>query len=353
MQKKFCLFNVFIGIILNLWMFVFAIAAEPWGGPITGPPAQTGKTVVFIASDLKNGGVANVYRGLEKACQKLGWRLILQNGEGKNDKLQMLFVQSIARQADGIVFGGFQPDDFPEQLKIAKLNKIKLVGWHAAKNPGATPDLFVNVATDAIEVAEMAAHFVLADAIKNKRPLGVIIFNDNQFAIANNKTNKMKHVVELCSAYKDCRVLSIENVKISDSSLLIPELVPKLLKRYGKSWTYSLAINDIYFDSMSYPLIQAGAKELMLVAAGDGSALALSRIASCRSQQAATIAEPLTMQGYQLADELNRAFAGSPPSGYISRPILVTCDFLKKIGNLSIENELGFESAYSRIWKNK
>ena len=350
MQKKRYLFNIFIGLIM---MFVVATAAKPWSGPIAGPTAQKGKTVIFIASDLKNGGVVSVYRGLENACQKLGWTLVLFNGEGKKDKLQSLLAQSITRQPDGIVFGGFEPDDFPDQLIIAKQRKIKLVGWHAAKKPGASPHLFANVTTDTIEVAEMAANFVLTDAIKNKRPLGVIIFNDNQFAVANNKTNKMKQVIELCIGHTDCKVLAIENVKISDSAYSIPKLVPKLLNRHGKNWTYSLAINDIYFDSINYPLIQAGAKDMRLVSAGDGSTLALSRIASCRSQQVATIAEPLTMQGYQLADELNRAFAASPPSGYISKPILVTCNSLNKIGNLSIESDLGFDSAYTKIWHNK
>ncbi|MEJ2795173.1 hypothetical protein WAE56_17340 [Iodobacter sp. LRB] len=45
-------------------------------------------------------------------------------------------------------------------------------------------------------------------------------------------------------------------------------------------------------DKLQKLLVQSIARQ------ADGIVLALSRIASCRSQQTATIAEPLTMQGY-------------------------------------------------------
>jgi len=87
--------------------------------------------------------------------------------------------------------------------------------------------------------------------------------------------------------------------------------------------------------------------------AGDGSSKALGRIGSGVSQQVATVAEPLKMQGYQLADELNRALAGAPPSGFQTRPILVTSELLRATGNRGIEATSGFESAYSAIWSGK
>jgi hypothetical protein len=40
--------------------------------------------------------------------------------------------------------------------------------------------------------------------------------------------------------------------------------------------------------------------------------------------QKASIAEPLYLQGWQLIDELNRASAGQPPSGYVAPPRLIT-----------------------------
>ena len=37
-----------------------------------------------------------------------------------------------------------------------------------------------------------------------------------------------------------------------------------------------------------------------------------------------TASEPYEMQGYQAIDELNRAFNGQPPSGFVQPPYLVT-----------------------------
>jgi ribose transport system substrate-binding protein len=36
-----------------------------------------------------------------------------------------------------------------------------LLGWHAAKDPGPTKDLFANVSTEPVDVAKNAAEFVI------------------------------------------------------------------------------------------------------------------------------------------------------------------------------------------------
>ena len=56
---------------------------------------------------------------------------------------------------------------------------------------------------------------------------------------------------------------------------------------------------------------------------GDGSVSAYERIRQGK-YQIATVPEPAVMQGWQVADELNRAFAGQPPSGYVTAVHLVT-----------------------------
>jgi ribose transport system substrate-binding protein len=228
-----------------------------------------------------------------------------------------------------------------------------LVGWHAAKDPGPTRDLFVNVSTHPVDVARLAADFVIRDAAARKRPVGVVIFNDNQYAVANAKTEAMKQTVEACRVYTGCKVLAIENVLISDAAAAMPNVVPKLLAAHGAAWTYSLAINDVYFDEINYPLKLSKRSDIHHVSAGDGSAKALGRIGAGVSQQVATVAEPLKLQGYQLVDELNRAFAGAPPSGFQSQPILVTTEVLRLNGTRGFEATLGFEAAYDAIWNRK
>ena len=238
--------------------------ASAWGwaqaafeAPPPGPVAQPAKTVVFIASDFRNGGAMGVYRGFEEATRKLGWQVRLEDGQGQRTTQAQALTQAVAARPHGIVFGGFDPDDFAPQVAGAKQNKIVLVGWHAAKDPGPTKDLFANVSTLPVDVAKMAADFVIQDAIARQQPVGVIIFNDNQYAVANAKTEAMKKTLQACPGYQGCRVLAVENVFISQAATDMPEVVPKLVTAHGAAWTYTLAINDVYFDEINYPLLLA------------------------------------------------------------------------------------------------
>jgi len=328
-------------------------SAQTWEGPTRGPVAQPNKRVVFIASDSRNGGVTGVYRSFEEAVEKLGWKVTFRDGGGQRDQQARMLGQALAERPDGIVFGGFDASECKEGVALAKKDRVALVGWHAATKPGPTADLFNNIATHSQAVVALATDFVIKDAETRDRPAGIVVFTDSSFAIARAKTDLIVKRINSRSKAKKLRVLSIENIAIARSSSDIPLIVPKLIARHGQDWTYSIAINDVYFDNINFPLVYAHREDVLNVAAGDGSGLALSRILSGRSQQAATVAEPLRTQGYQLADELNRAFAGQGPSGFVTKPILVTTDLLRTTGSAGIEANLGFEAAYARIWKGK
>lgn len=322
-------------------------AADPtaWDGPSSGPRKQLAKKVTFISQDFKNGGISRVFRSFYTACKELGWRINLVDGRSDPKIIRTAFQNAIQTHQDAIVLGGFQTDDNLSDLPpIAKDAGIVLVGWHAAAEPGSTHDLFMNVATTSSEVAKMAADYVIQHS---NGKAGVIIFNDPHFAVANAKTKKMKEELEQC---RKCRVLTVENLPIANAGDAVPAAVPRLAHTYGKAWTHTLAINDVYFDAMNIPLLKAGRPDIENISAGDGSNTALERIRSGHSQQAATVAEPAGIQGWQLADELNRAFSGAPPSGYVAKPILVTTTLLQQVGSSGIDSNIPYRAAYEAIW---
>ncbi|MBB5017873.1 ABC-type sugar transport system substrate-binding protein [Chitinivorax tropicus] len=196
-------------------------------------------------------------------------------------------------------------------------------------------------------VAKLAADYAIQQA---NRPMGVVILTDRRFEIAVAKSDAMKKIIEQCG---HCKVLAVEDVPINEVTETIGPLVNKLNQQFGKQWTHTLAINDVYFDEMNFPLRQIRRPDIRNISAGDGSSKAINRIRGGLSQQIATVAEPLNAQGWQMVDELNRAFAGQPPSGYTTSPILVTRDMLKAIGNRDIDAQLGYQEAYEKIWFNK
>jgi len=320
--------------------FVTTAVVAQSGTPSTGP-----KRVVFLAQDFRNGGITAVFRAFEQACRELGWTLSIVNGGGDKATIRDLFDEATRDGADAIVLGGFDESDIADRLAMSSRPAPVLVGWHASSRAGPTPRLFANVSTDPAMVADMAAAFVAQSA--GARAAGVVIINDSRFDIANVKTQRMREALARCPR---CELLTVEDIPISSAAKEVPAALGRLQRRFGARWTHVLAINDVYMDSMHFPLLSLGRPDILSIAAGDGSRTALSRIRSGRSQQIATIAEPTGQHGWQLADELRRAFSKQPPSGRVARPIAVTTELLGRLGKQDIDDVLPYRADYRQQW---
>ena len=90
------------------------------------------------------------------------------------------------------------------------------------------------------------------------------------------------------------------------------------------------------------------------ISAGDGAKSAFQRIRTGQ-YQVATVAEPLHLQGWQMVDELNRAFAGEQPSGYVAPVHLFLQDNIEFDGGDKniYDPDNGYRDAYKKIWKVK
>ncbi len=340
-----CVIRRWALVLVSMLAMESAWTAEAWDGPIDGPPGQKGKNVTFISQDFRNGGITAAYRGFFTASKELGWSVRLIDGKGSDQLIQSALDEAIRLHQDAIIAGGFDIHQFGEAVAAAQRARIVLAGWHAAAEPGSSKELFVNISTLPADVARIAADYLVASS---KGAIGVVIFNDSRFAVANAKTNRMREIIEQCAR---CKVLAIEDMPISAANAEIPFAVSRLNNAYGKSWTHSLAINDVYFDSMNVPLARINRPDIRNVSAGDGSNIAIGRIKSGRSQQLATVAEPAELQGWQLADELNRAFAGVPQSGYVASPVLITTQFLNQTESFDSEAKNPFRHVYKGIWQ--
>ncbi len=302
------------------------------------------RKIVFLASDLRNGGVQRVMQSFQAATRELGWSVETVDGQGDAIVLKRALNQFLEKKVDGIVFGGFEATDHSELIEDHKGVQTVLIGWHANAKPGPSQYLFSNITTDPMVVATLAAQSVSQFGSKNP---GVLILSDSRFSIAESKAKKMAEIISNC---KTCELLGIENVSISSSGKDIPILVEQFNKKYGKKWTHTLAINDVYFDHMNFPLNKLKRTDIVNISAGDGSKIAISRIRGGGSQQVMTVAEPLIEQGWQLADELWRAFHGKKCNGHLAEPIVVTSKKLKGLGVEDIEDSDGICKKYRAQW---
>lgn len=333
----------------NAFLGKYVSKVDKWDGPTTAPKAVAGKTIVVLAADMKNGGILGVTKGIEAAAKAVDWKVRTLDGAGTISGRTAAFGQAMALKPDAIVINGFDAVEQKPGLEAATKAGIPMVSWHAASDVGPIKDLgiFANVTTNAMDVSKAAALWAYADA---KGKPGVIIFTDSTYQIAIDKADRMKEVIEEMGG----TVLEYVDTPIAETSQRMPQLTTSLLQRYGAKWTHSLAINDLYFDFMGPSLASAGIKgdgAPINVAAGDGSESAYQRVRS-KQYQAVTVAEPLTLQGWQLVDELNRAFAGEKWSGYVSPLHVVTPENIAFDGgpNNSFDPGNGYSEAYKAAW---
>ena len=148
-----------------------------------------------------------------------------------------------------------------------------------------------------------------------------------------------------------CSVLQIVDTPIATAQIRMrPRSSPALLEPYGARFRYLLAVNGAYVAGASVGLLNAGRRgdqPPFAVAAGDGDASEFARIRA-NDYQKASVAEPLNLQGWQLIDELNRARAGQPPSGYVAPPRLITQADVPS--GAVFDPPTGYRANYRRIW---
>jgi ribose transport system substrate-binding protein len=313
--------------------------------PTTGPKAQKpGATVAYVGSDLTNGGVQGVEKGLQEAAKVLGWTVNSYDGKatvsGRTDALN----QAITSHPAAIVLGGFDATEQASTIAKATSAKIPVLGWHAGVASGPANGLFTNVTTDPLKVSQLAAAYAVA---QSNGKAGVAIFTDSQYQIAVEKADAMQAYVKACTT---CSVISYQNSPIADANTRMPGVISSLLQQNGDKLTYLLAINGNYFGGAQQGLRAAGkapAGPPYAIAAGDGDPAEFQRIRTVQ-YQTATVAEPLLLQGWQLADEVNRALAGAQPSTFVASPALITKANVPS-GTL-FDPSSGYRNTYRTIW---
>ncbi|SIS91845.1 substrate-binding domain-containing protein [Phaeovulum vinaykumarii] len=322
----------------------------PWTGPTSGPEAQTGKTIVYVSADQRNGGALGVSEGVEEAAKAIGWTLRVIDGQGSVSGRSAAMQQAIALQPDGIILGTVDANEQAEAIRQAHDAGIIIVGWHSTASAGASDKhpIFTTITTDPLEISRAAASLAVADS---NGTANVVIFTDSVYEIAIAKSDAMADVIKACDG---CKILSVEDTPLAETSNRMPPLTNSLLQRFGDEWTYSLTINDLPYDFMAPALISAGIAQdghPRNISAGDGSEAAFQRIQQ-NFYQFATVAEPLHLHGWQAVDEMNRAFAGEPESGFVVPVHLFTPDNIKEDGgaDLSYDPGNGYRDVYRKIW---
>ncbi len=323
----------------------------PWDGPSTGPKLQSGKTVVYVSADQRNGGARGVAEGMDEAAKLAGWDFRVIDGQGTVSGRSAAMNQAIALKPDAIVLGAL---DAAEQAALDRgrgeaedrHRRLAFLRQAGAERHAAGVHQHHHRPAGGGARRRLLRHrrFRTARPASSSSPISV-------YRIAIAKSDAMAEVIRGCPG---CKVLSVEDTPLSDTGTRMGPLTTALLQRFGDEWTYALGINDLYFDFMAPSLASAGIGgdgRPHNVSAGDGSEVAFQRIRA-NQYQVGTVAEPLRLHGWQLVDELNRAFAGEKASFYVAPAHLFTPANIKADGGPDnvYDPENGYRDAYKKIW---
>ncbi|MGD1806555.1 hypothetical protein ACP6PL_14100 [Dapis sp. BLCC M126] len=343
--------KLFVSLFLSSLLVVLFLSCD---SNLTFPKLQRidsyEKTVVVVAEDLRNGGIIGVVVGIQEACQALNWNVEIFDISSSATMRHQSLVEALALKPDGLILVGGDTVSMSTYSYLKKFEQqhIPIMGWHIAPYPGSIPDtpVQVNVTTDSRQVALAAAGLVQP---QEGQTAGVVVFTDRRINIALEKANQMLKALEGCDR---CIVLSVEDIPLDQTAFLVPPAIRRLQKRYGKRWTHSLAINDLYFDHAINELVSSNLPTPLNISAGDGSTSALLRM-KYESYQYASVAEPLLMHGWQLVDEIHRNLIGDPPSGYVNQPYVVTHKNAASVVNSRgfFEPDRPYRQLYQERWR--
>ncbi len=317
-----------------------------WEGPTSGPKLQSKKRIVFIVGNM-NSVVADLYKGTKEAAAVAGWEVLLIDCRGACYQGAPVINQAIAMRPDGIILAGVDATTQAKGFEKAIEKKIPVVGWHALSKPGPVEGLFTDVGNNPKEAAQIAALYGVTEASSH---MGMVILTDNSTPYLAAKSAELTEMIKQCES---CRLLSIEELPLTDAVTKLQATADDLVKRFGSKWTHVLAVDDLYFDLFEKPAIAkiiAGNK-LKGISAGDGSTTAYQRL-NANVLQIGTVPEPANLEGWQLIDEMNRAFSGVAPSGYVMPVHFVSGEnvaFDGGHGN-SFDPQNDYRNQYKKYW---
>lgn len=318
-----------------------------WDGPTSGPALAKGKSIVYLSGDEQNdiSRLYGVY--MKEAAEKMGWSVTIIDGRGSPTSWLAGFNQGIALKPDGIVMFA-DAASLQDPIREAKSRGIPMIGIHAAASPGPQPDLnlFFNIQQDTVAIGQAEADWVIAHSNGTAK---VVVLTHNEYAIAKTKSEATRDRLLECTT---CQVMEYVNSPASEAGQRQPQLTTSWVQRFGLP-LYATSVGDNDWDFAVPILRSAGvAPDQVFLIAADGNRSAYDRIRKGDQYQTVTVSEPIELQAFQALDELNRAFNGEGPSGFIQQPYLVTADNVDKEGgdkNAFFPSN-GYRDEYFKIW---
>ena len=313
--------------------------------------AQPHKLVIYVSQDQRNGGAQGVGDGAQAAAKAIGWDFRIIDGQGSVAQHTSALNEAIALKPDGIILGTIDAKEQSPVVEHAVKLGIKVVGWHSAGEPGPVkdPPVITNITTDPTEVGKLAALYAVVDFERHRRRGG-----DRRQPLRD------QHRQDRCRDRRDQGMQGLHGAGVrghADRRRREPDAAARD-HAAGEVWQ-EMDLHDRGERSLVrlHGPVAAGRRRRSrgrLSAAdfrGRRLGAGFQRIRR-KHYQIGTVAEPLHLHGWMCIDELNRAFAGDKPSGFVPPPHLFIAANINRDGgaNNIYDPENGYKDIYKKIW---
>lgn len=324
---------------------------KKWDGPTTGPKAEAGKSIAYVTCTSTTPVCVEAGEAVEEIGGKIGWDVTVVSGnKGTQQEVTDAWNQALALKPDGIINAATDATANKQSLVEAEKLGIPVVGILSTAKPGDAKSVneFANVSQDPTEIGHAQAMYSIAESDGEAR---VAIDGVAGYEISKQKTDEMQRVLAECET---CEELTYNGADLSSFEADTPQLISGWVSQYGPEF-WILTVADALVTPMLPPLRQGQVPtDGVQIVGSDGSPEAYERIRN-GEYQVASIPQSPAQLAYQAVDELNRAFAGEPPTGFAQPLHLVTANNVDDNGG--DENKYsgteGFEEAYEAIWSGK
>ena len=318
-------------------------------GPTAAPKPDAGKKVVFLSGDEQND-ISHLYGVyIKEAGEKLGWEVTIIDGKGSPTSWLAGMNQAIALKPDGIaLFADARQPAGPDQGRRGAGHQVRRPARRRPSRPAARPQSLRQHPGGSARDRQGRGR--LGDRRFERHGASVVVLSHNEYAIAEVKSMATKAEIEKCPG---CKVLEYVNSPASEAAQRQPQLTTSWVQRFGLP-LYATSVGDNDWD-FAVPVLCGPAASIPIqvkLIAADGNRSAYDRIRKGDQYQMVTVSEPIELQAYQAIDELNRAFHGEPPSGFVQPPFLVTKDNIHSEGgdqNTFIPSN-DYKKHYLEIW---
>jgi len=313
-------------------------------GPTSGPAAQPGKKVVFLACGFEAEGCNLPGKAAAEAGKALGWDVKVVDGKFDPRVYSRTIQQAIDDGADGVILDAVSASSVASQVKAARKAGL-VVGSYDSFNPVSPTGTTFDVNADLEGQGEAMAAYMIW---KSKGAANAFILDAPEF---QGPAQWIKKATEEIKACDTCKVVGEQDFTAGDAATRLPQLTVTAARQHTDMNVMIVSYDAAMLASIP-SMKQAGLLDRVKVGTFNGISPAMDLIR--KGDLTASVGGAMEWGVWATMDNMNRVLAGEDAVEQNVPIRLITAeniDSIKPGGPWT--GDIDYKAAYQKIWDAK